>query len=96
MAMVCSPQKDDAVIAVEKITFQSLWNVKIKSAHALQARIPKSFTGTDAFSNQPLTLDPGNNVQNAVSFKLDPKFQGSNLAAVCVTVNLQLTLIVFS
>ncbi len=71
--------------AVDKITFESPGKVLIRNTDALQARIPNSFTGTDALTNQPLSLDPGNNVQNAVSFKLDPKFQGSALVAVCVT-----------
>ena len=71
--------------AVEKITFQSPGNIKIKSTDALQARIPKSLTGTDSLTGKPLALNPGNNVQNAVSFKLDPKFQDNTLVAVCVT-----------
>ena len=71
--------------AIDKITFQSPGRVAIKSTDALQARIPKSFTGTDALINQPLTLNPGSNLQNAVSFKLDPKFRGNTQAAVCAT-----------
>ena len=46
--------------------------------------IPKKFSGTDALSHHKLTSAPGNDVQNVVSFKLDPKFQGGNFRDVCV------------
>ena len=52
---------------------------------SLASKATKSFSGIDALTGQPLTPNPGNNMQNAVSFKLDPKFQGNNLVAVCVT-----------
>jgi hypothetical protein len=35
-------------------------------------------------AHHKLTLSRGNDVQNVVSFKLDPKFQNGNLKAVCV------------
>jgi hypothetical protein len=63
----CPPQ---TFKAVDKITFESPGQVSIQSTEALQARIPNSFTGTDSFTNQPLTLSPGNNVNQAVSFSL--------------------------
>lgn len=60
----------NAIGAVDKITFQSPGRVSIQSTEALQARIPNSFTGTDSFTNDPLTLSPGNNVHMARSFSL--------------------------
>ena len=59
-----------AIAAVDKITFQSPGQVSIQSTEALQARIPNSFTGTDSLTNDPLTISPGNNVQEAISFSL--------------------------
>lgn len=47
------PTNADA--AVDKITFQSPGRVSIQTTEALQARIPNSFTGTDSFTNEPLT-----------------------------------------
>ena len=75
--------------AVDKITFQSPGQIKIQNADALQARIPKSFTGTNAFGQQPLTLTPGNNVVDAVSFSLVPLGVGpgdTTPSAVCVLI----------
>jgi len=76
----------DAVAAVDEITFESPGQIRIKSTDALQARIPNTFTGTDSFTGDPLTLTPGNDVEDAVSFKLDPIFQGNTLVDVCVTI----------
>lgn len=81
------PANTDA--AVDKITFQSPGQVRIQSTDALQARIPNSFTGTDSLTNQPLTLSPGNNVVDAVSFSLIPIGVGpgdTTPSAVCVVI----------
>ena len=81
------PANADA--AVDKITFQSPGQVRIQSTDALQARIPNSFTGTDSLTNQPLTLSPGNNVVDAVSFSLIPIGVGpgdTTPSAVCVVI----------
>jgi hypothetical protein len=81
------PANADA--AVDKITFQSPGQVRIQSTDALQARIPNSFTGTDSLTNQPLTLSPGNNVVDAVSFSLIPIGVGpgdTTPSAVCVII----------
>lgn len=81
------PTNADA--AVDKITFQSPGRVSIQSTEALQARIPNSFTGTDSLTNLPLTLSPGNNVQEAVSFSLVPIGVGpgdTTPSAVCVVI----------
>ena len=37
--------------------------------------IPSKFTGKDALSSDKLTLKPGTNARDVVSFKLDPKFK---------------------
>ena len=81
------PANADA--AVDKITFQSPGQVRIQSTDALQARMPNSFTGTDSLTNQPLTLSPGNNVVDAVSFSLIPIGVGpgdTTPSAVCVVI----------
>jgi hypothetical protein len=69
---------------VVDITFQSPGNVDIQDSKAILSDIPKKFSGTDALTHDKLTLAPGNDVQNVVSFKLDPKFQDGNVKAVCV------------
>jgi hypothetical protein len=69
---------------VVAITFQQPGRVLIAGSIAIFNRIPSSFTGTDALTGNPLTLSPGHNVQNVVSFKLDPKFQAGSLKAVCI------------
>lgn len=79
----------NAIGAVDKITFQSPGQVRIQSTDALQARIPNSFTGTDSLTNQPLTLSPGNNVEDAISFSLIPIGVGpgdTTPSAVCVVL----------
>jgi hypothetical protein len=79
----------NAIAAVDKITFQSPGQVRIQSTDALQARIPNSFTGTDSLTNQPLTLSPGNNVEDAISFSLIPIGVGpgdTTPSAVCVVL----------
>lgn len=69
---------------VTAITFQQPGRVFIADNVAVFVGIPPSFTGTDALTGKPLTLSPGHNVQNVVSFVLVPKFQGGSLRAVCV------------
>jgi hypothetical protein len=69
---------------VVAITLQQPGKVLISGSQALLQGIPSSFTGTDALTGNPITLSPGHNVQNVVSFILDPKFQGGSLKAVCV------------
>jgi hypothetical protein len=69
---------------VVAITFQQPGRVVIAGSQAILQGIPSSFTGTDALTGKPITLSPGHNVQNVISFILDPKFQGGALKAVCV------------
>jgi hypothetical protein len=69
---------------VTAITFQQPGQVFISNTNAILLGIPSSFTGTDALTGKPLTLTPGHNVQNVVSFVLQPIIQGGALRAVCV------------
>jgi hypothetical protein len=69
---------------VTHITYQQPGRILVSGNQVLLQQIPISFTGTDALTGQPLTLTPGHDVQNVVSFKLDPKFSGPALQAVCV------------
>jgi hypothetical protein len=71
---------------IQAITFQETGRVVIVGNTAIFNLIPSSFTGTDALTGHPLTLTPGHNVQNVVSFVLVPHFSTTGaLQAVCVT-----------
>jgi len=73
-------------LKVEAITFQSPGQVDINENNADLTEIPASFSGTDALSGDDLTIEPGTEVDDAVSFKLSPQFNDDNeLEAVCVT-----------
>jgi hypothetical protein len=69
---------------VTAITYQQPGRILVSGNQVLLQGIPASFTGTDSLTGKPLTLTPGHNVQNVVSFKLDPVFSGPALQAVCV------------
>ncbi len=71
--------------AVMDITYQSPGSVIINKDKAVLSNLPATFTGTDSFTKKPLTLTPGTDVDNVVSFKLDPKKVAGELKAVCVT-----------
>ena len=72
--------------AVQSITFESPGQVDIEDNNADITQIPSSFSGTDALSGEDLTIDPGTDVDDVVSFKLSPQFNGDDeLQAVCVT-----------
>ena len=75
---------DDSV--VQSITFESPGQVNIEDSSADITQIPSSFSGTDALSGEDLTIDPGTDVDDVVSFKLSPQFNDDDeLQAVCVT-----------
>jgi hypothetical protein len=60
--------------AVKSITFES------------PGQVPDSVSGTDALTREDLTLSPGTDVKDVVSFKLSPQFNDNDeLEAVCVT-----------
>jgi hypothetical protein len=68
---------------IQSITFQEPGRVVVVGSIAILQLIPSSFTGTDALTGHRLTLTPGHNVQNVVSFELVPISQGS-AHAICV------------
>ena len=71
---------------VESITFESPGQVNIDDNNADFTDIPASFSGTDALSGDDLTIEPGTDVEDVVSFKLSPQFNNDDeLEAVCVT-----------
>ena len=71
--------------AVTSITFQSPGQVIVNKDKAVMSNLPAKFTGTNALTGNPLTLNPGTNVQNVVSFVLEPIFNpAGGLEAVCV------------
>ncbi len=71
---------------VESITFESPGQVNINDNNADLTNIPASFSGTDALSGDDLTIEPGTDVDDVVSFKLSPQFNDDDeLEAVCVT-----------
>ncbi len=71
---------------VESITFESPGQVNIENSNADITQIPASFSGTDALSGDDLTIEPGTDVVDVVSFKLSPQFNNDDeLEAVCVT-----------
>ena len=71
---------------VESITFESPGQVGIRDNNADLTNLPASFSGTDALSGDDLTIEPGTNVEDVVSFKLAPQFnENDELEAVCVT-----------
>jgi hypothetical protein len=72
--------------AVQSITFESPGQVNIEDNSADITQIPSSFSGTDALSGDDLTIEPGTDVDDVVSFKLLPQFNDDDeLEAVCVT-----------
>ena len=72
-------------LAVQSVTFEQPGDVSIQGQTAKLTDIPSKFTGTDALTNKKLTLEPGTDVNNVVSFKLEPHFDDKGrLQAVCV------------
>jgi hypothetical protein len=71
--------------AVQSITFESPGQVNIEDNSADITQIPSSFSGTDAFSEDDLTIEPGTDVDDVVSFKLSPQSNDDDELVVCVT-----------
>jgi hypothetical protein len=70
---------------VADLTFESPGDVDVLAKLVRMLNLPFSFSGTSALTNEPLTITPGGNVENVVSFTLEPQFDDEgNLAAVCV------------
>lgn len=73
-------------LKVEAITFQSPGQVDVNDNNADLTEMPASFSGTDALSGDDLTIEPGTDVDDVVSFRLSPQFNDDDeLEAVCVT-----------
>lgn len=71
---------------VESITFESPGQIDVNDNTADITQIPTSYSGTDALTGDDLTIEPGNDVEDVVSFKLSPQFNNDDeLEAVCVT-----------
>ncbi len=79
---------------VEKITFESPGEVDIQNKNALLEDVPLKFKGTsvtpvtdeeDVEFGKDIKFRAGNDVDNVVSFKLEPQFDGDDIEAVCVT-----------
>jgi hypothetical protein len=70
---------------VADLTFESPGDVNVAHKFVFMRDLPFSFSGTSALTNEPLTITPGGNIDDVVSFTLEPKFDDDgNLAAVCV------------
>lgn len=70
---------------VADLTFESPGEVDVLHKFVSMRDLPFSFSGTSAVTHQPLTITPGGNVENVVSFRLVPHFDSDgNLIAVCV------------
>jgi hypothetical protein len=80
-------------LEIESITYESPGEVSIEDNTADLRDIPASFTGTqvvpsftEASLGDDITLEPGTDVSDVVSFKLDPIANDDDeLVAVCVT-----------
>ncbi len=80
-------------LEIESITYESPGEVSIEDNTADLRDIPASFTGTEvvpsfteASLGADITLEPGTDVSDVVSFKLDPIANDDDeLVAVCVT-----------
>jgi hypothetical protein len=80
----CNSGTSSNVPEVQAITFQEPGRVIVTGNTAIFNLIPSSFTGTDSFTGKLLRLTPGHNVQNVVSFVLQPIMKDTVLH-VCVT-----------
>src|SRR6478735_1623598 len=72
-------------LGIQSVTFEQPGDVSIQGQTAKLTDMPSKFSGTDALTNTKLTLKPGTNVNNVVSFELEPHFDNKGgLQAVCV------------
>jgi hypothetical protein len=71
---------------VVDITWQSPGVVRIDDNTARISGVPTDeFEGWDSITGEPLSMTLGQDVSDAVSFKLDPVFGEGGLEAICVT-----------
>lgn len=72
-------------LEVAALTYQSPGKVKVNQEVIQLLRMPASFSGTNALTGLPITMNPGTTADTVVSFTLKPVFDGSgNLEHVCV------------
>jgi hypothetical protein len=75
--------EDQGVIDV---TWQSPGEVRINNDSASVSDIPTDeFEGWDSITGEPVSMTLGEDVDDVISFKLDPVFGEEGLKAVCVT-----------
>jgi hypothetical protein len=68
------------------ITWQSPGEVRINNDSASVSDIPTDeFEGWDSITGEPVSMMLGEDVDDVISFKLDPVFGEEGLKAVCVT-----------
>jgi hypothetical protein len=71
---------------VVDITWQSPGEVRINNDSASVSDIPTDeFEGWDSITGEPVSMTLGEDVDDVISFKLDPVFGEEGLKAVCVT-----------
>jgi hypothetical protein len=81
---------------VNEITFESTGRININGEGAQLKNVPtEGFEATnvdrpatdedDIELGEEITLEPGTDVQDVVSFELEPQFDGDEIEAVCVT-----------
>ena len=68
------------------ITWQSPGEVRINNDSASVSDIPTDeFEGWDSITGEPVSMTLGEDVDDVISFRLDPVFGDDGLEAVCVT-----------
>ncbi|HKF26784.1 MAG TPA: hypothetical protein VKB06_00130, partial [Nitrososphaera sp.] len=68
------------------ITWQSPGEVRINNDSASVSDIPTDeFEGEDSITGEPVSMVLGEDVDDVISFRLDPVFGEEGLEAVCVT-----------
>jgi len=73
-----------ARVEVAALTFESPGEVKIDGASIKMEDLPGVFAGTNALTGAGQTFSPGTTADTAVSFTLNPLFDGDVLTNVCV------------
>ena len=71
---------------VKDLTLQSPGSVAISNQTMEIVEIPMDFNATGSLSNSNITFEMGKNINQVVTFKLEPKFDSeNNVETVCVT-----------
>ena len=73
-------------LEVKQITLESPGQIFVAGSHLILTDLPvPTFTGKNALNGTKITISPGTDVKDVVSFKLLPLFSGNTLTHVCVT-----------